>query len=76
MGDLYALVGGIMSHVFPNVMTQLEDLKVDLERIRYLVILHTHYDHLGMAPYLVRQWPWLKAVVSKVGHGCLQTKRP
>jgi glyoxylase-like metal-dependent hydrolase (beta-lactamase superfamily II) len=66
-GDVYALVGGTMSHVFPTVMTQLEGLKVDLERIRYLIILHTHYDHLGMAPYLVRRLPWVKVAVSSVG---------
>jgi glyoxylase-like metal-dependent hydrolase (beta-lactamase superfamily II) len=66
-GDVYALVGGAMAHVFPNVLTQLEALQVDVERIRYLIILHTHFDHLGMAPYLVRQWPWVKVVVSSVG---------
>jgi glyoxylase-like metal-dependent hydrolase (beta-lactamase superfamily II) len=53
--------------VFPTVMAQLEDLKVDLERIRYLIILHTHFDHLGMAPYIVRQYPWVKVVMSRVG---------
>ncbi len=74
-GDVYALVGGAMAHVFPNVMTQLEDRKVDLERIRYLVILHTHYDHLGMAPCLVRELPWVKVAVSRVGARVLTNQR-
>jgi glyoxylase-like metal-dependent hydrolase (beta-lactamase superfamily II) len=74
-GDVYALVGGTMSHIFPNVMTQLEDLKVDLERIRYLIILHTHFDHLGMAPYLVRELPWVKVVVSRVGARVLTNQK-
>jgi len=51
-GDTYALVGGAMAHVAPGVLSQLDDLNVDLERIRHLIILHTHYDHLGMAPYV------------------------
>jgi flavorubredoxin len=41
-GDVYALAGGSMAHVFPVVMRQLEELAVDLERIRYLIILQ--YD--------------------------------
>jgi glyoxylase-like metal-dependent hydrolase (beta-lactamase superfamily II) len=74
-GDVYALVGGSMAHVFPTVMRQLEGLRVDLERIRYLIILHTHYDHLGMVPYLVREWPWVKVAVSKVGASVLANQR-
>ncbi|MFW6147222.1 MAG: MBL fold metallo-hydrolase [Thermodesulfobacteriota bacterium] len=74
-GDVYALAGGSMAHVFPDVMRQLEGLGIDLERIRYLFILHTHYDHLGMAPYLVREWPWLKVVVSKVGGSVLTNQK-
>jgi glyoxylase-like metal-dependent hydrolase (beta-lactamase superfamily II) len=74
-GDVYALVGGSMAHVLPTVLNQLEGLRVDLERIRYLIILHTHYDHLGMAPYLVREWPWVKVVVSRVGAGVLTNQR-
>jgi len=40
-GDIYALVGGAMAHVIPEVLTQLNDLNVDLERIRHLILLHT-----------------------------------
>lgn len=74
-GDIYALVGGAMAHVIPEVLTQLNDLKVDLERIRHLILLHTHYDHLGMVPYLARNWPWLKVAVSKVGASILKDQR-
>ena len=74
-GDIYALVGGAMAHVIPDILTQLHDLNVDLERIRHFIILHTHYDHLGMAPYLARHWPWLKVAVSKVGASILKNQR-
>ena len=74
-GDIYALVGGVMAHVIPDLLTQLNDLDVDLERIRHLIILHTHYDHLGMAPYLARHWPWLKVAVSKVGASILKNQK-
>ena len=74
-GDTYALLGGAMAHVIPDMLTQLNDLEVDLERIRYLVILHSHYDHLGMAPYLVKQWPWLTVAISKVGARILTNQK-
>jgi glyoxylase-like metal-dependent hydrolase (beta-lactamase superfamily II) len=74
-GDTYALVGGAMVNTIPDVLAQLNDLDIDLERIRHLVILHTHYDHLGMAPYLVRQWPWLRVAVSKVGANVLTNQK-
>jgi glyoxylase-like metal-dependent hydrolase (beta-lactamase superfamily II) len=74
-GDTYAMVGGAMAHVVPEVLAQLEELNVDLERIRHLILLHTHYDHLGMAPYLARHWPWLKVAVSKVGANILENQK-
>jgi len=74
-GDTYALLGGAMAHVIPDVLTQLNNLEVDLERIRHLVILHSHYDHLGMAPYLVRKWPWLTVAISKVGARILKNQK-
>ena len=74
-GDTYALLGGAMAHVIPDVLTQLNHLEVDLERIRHLVILHSHYDHLGMAPYLARKWPWLTVQISKVGAQILKNQK-
>jgi metal-dependent hydrolase (beta-lactamase superfamily II) len=69
-------MGGAMAHVAPEVLSQLDDLGVDLERIRHLIILYTHYyDHLGMVPYLARQWPWLKVAVSKVGADILKNQK-
>jgi glyoxylase-like metal-dependent hydrolase (beta-lactamase superfamily II) len=74
-GDIYALVGGAMAHVVHDVLKQLHHLEVDLERIRHLILLHTHYDHLGMVLYLARHWPWLRVAVSKVGAGILKNQK-
>jgi glyoxylase-like metal-dependent hydrolase (beta-lactamase superfamily II) len=74
-GDTYALLGGAMAHVIPDLLTQLDNLEVDLERIRHLVILHSHYDHLGMAPYLARKWPWLQVAISTIGARILKNKK-
>jgi glyoxylase-like metal-dependent hydrolase (beta-lactamase superfamily II) len=74
-GDTYALLGGAMVHIIPDVLTQLDTLGVDLERIRHLVILHSHYDHLGMAPYLAKVWPWLTIQISKLGAQILKNQK-
>jgi len=74
-GDTYALAGGAMAHVIPYVLTQLNDLNVDVERIRYLILLHTHFDHIGMAPHLAQQWPWLRVAVSGVGAEILKNRK-
>ena len=74
-GDIYALLGGAMAHVIPDMLAQLNNLEVDLERIRHLIILHSHYDHLGMAPYLARKWPWLKVSISKIGSSILTNQK-
>jgi len=73
-GDIYSLVGGGMVHIVPDVLEQLEKLDIDVERIQYLIILHTHYDHLGMAPYLSKHWPWLRVAVSRVGASILKNQ--
>ena len=73
-GDVYSLVGGGMVHIVPDVLEQLQNLDIDIERIRYLIILHTHYDHLGMAPYLSKHWPWLRVAVSRVGASILKNQ--
>jgi len=74
-GDTYALLGGAMAHVIPDLFSQLDTLSVDLERIRHLVILHSHYDHLGIAPHLVKVWPWLTVHISKVGAQILKNQK-
>ena len=74
-GDTYALLGGAMAHVIPDLFAQLDTLAVDLERIRHLVILHSHYDHLGMAPYLSKVWPWLTVSISKIGAQILTNQK-
>jgi glyoxylase-like metal-dependent hydrolase (beta-lactamase superfamily II) len=53
-----ALLGGSMSYVVPDVLEQLERFGVDERKIRYLVVLHAHFDHCGATPAFKRRWPW------------------
>lgn len=63
----YAIVGGGMVHIVPEMIEQLRKASVEEEKIHYIFILHTHFDHCGAVPYFKRRWPWAKVVSSERG---------
>lgn len=70
-GEEHTLVGGGMITIVPDVLTQLSSFGVDESRITRLLILHTHFDHCGTAPFFAKRWPQLKVVASKRGREML-----
>jgi glyoxylase-like metal-dependent hydrolase (beta-lactamase superfamily II) len=42
----------------------------------YLFATHTHYDHIGAAPFLRKEWPLLRLVTSQTGAGILLKDTP
>lgn len=63
-GEAYALLGGGVPWVVPQLEAQLDEHRIDRQRIRYLVISHAHHDHCGAVPYLLRKYPHLKTISS------------
>ena len=70
-GD-YALLGGAMAYVAPEVLAQLERFGIDEDQIRRIVVLHSHFDHCGMVPFLKRRWPWAAVTASARSKELLQ----
>ena len=70
--DEYALLGGAMAYVAPDVLEQLADFSIDETKIRRIVILHSHFDHCGMVPFLKRRWPWAVVTASARSKDLLQ----
>lgn len=62
-----AILGGGMSYIVPELLEQLHTLSVDLKDLTHLVILHSHFDHVGIAPALRRMCPNLKIFASSQG---------
>lgn len=62
-GD-YALLGGAMAYAAPDLLDQLERFGLEERAIRRIVILHSHFDHCGMVPFLKRRWPWATVTAS------------
>ncbi len=60
----YALIGGGTAHILPDLIKQLKDYKIDENKIKRILILHSHFDHCGIVPFLKERWPWAKITAS------------
>jgi glyoxylase-like metal-dependent hydrolase (beta-lactamase superfamily II) len=62
-----AIISGGMSYLLPVFLRQLQEFNVPDKKIEHLIILHTHFDHVGIVPYLKRSWPQLNIYASPRG---------
>jgi 2-aminobenzoylacetyl-CoA thioesterase len=62
--DEYIFLGGGMVHIVPEVVGQLKEFKFEEEKIKRILILHSHFDHCGLVPFLKKRWPWAKITAS------------
>ena len=63
-GDEGILIGGAMAYVAPDLLQQIDRFGIDERKIRRMVILHAHFDHCGLIPYLKKRWPWATVTAS------------
>ncbi len=59
------VVNGGMSYLAPDVIRQLDAFGIDESRIKGILVLHAHFDHVGMVPFLRRRLPDLRIYGSK-----------
>ena len=64
-GERSMLIGGGMSWLAPYLDQQFNDLQLDTANIRYLVIQHSHFDHVGAVPYLKMKLPNIKVLATE-----------
>ena len=63
--DEYAFLGGGMVYIVPEIIEQLKEFKIEEEKIKRIIILHSHFDHCGVVPFFKRRWPWVKITASQ-----------
>lgn len=63
-GERYMLIGGGGQWCVSALEEQFKQYRIDVERIQYLFIGHTHYDHCGTVPYLLKRYPHLQILAS------------
>jgi len=54
------IVSGGMSFIIPDLLRQIEAFGIDETKIRKLLILHAHFDHVGIVPFVKRRYPKLE----------------
>ncbi len=64
-GDEYALLGGGLTYVVPDVLRQLDESGIDERRITRIIILHAHFDHVGIVPSVRKRFPWIRVCASE-----------
>jgi len=74
-GEKCALIEGGVSTQFPFLLKQLEYLKISPQDIEYLIVLHSHADHIMTFPPLQETFPWMQVVASTKSKKSLNDER-
>jgi 2-aminobenzoylacetyl-CoA thioesterase len=53
-----------LGYILPEFLRQLRGLGIDEKQIVHMIILHSHFDHVGIVPYLKRTRPHLNVYAS------------
>jgi glyoxylase-like metal-dependent hydrolase (beta-lactamase superfamily II) len=69
------IIGGGMSWIAPYLEEQLESLKIGPDDIKYLVIQHAHFDHIGAVPYMQRKFPNMKVLATAAAKSTLSKEK-
>jgi len=62
--DESMLISGGMNYLVPVLLRQFNDFEIDQERITKILILHAHFDHVGIIPYFKRSRPDIEVYAS------------
>ena len=59
------IVNGGTGYIIPDLLLQFKEFGIDEDRITKLLILHAHFDHVGIVPFFKRRHPKLEVYASK-----------
>jgi len=62
--DGFLILNGGMSYIVPDLLSQLEEFDIDAGRMTKFLILHSHFDHVGIVPFLKRRYPQIEVYAS------------
>jgi len=62
--DQSMIISGGMSYITPDLLKQFEIFGINETRIKKLLILHAHFDHVGIVPFFKRRYPGLEVYAS------------
>jgi glyoxylase-like metal-dependent hydrolase (beta-lactamase superfamily II) len=59
-----AVISAGLSYILPEFLHQLSAFGIDKKQILHMIILHSHFDHVGIVPFLKRTSPHLNVYAS------------
>jgi glyoxylase-like metal-dependent hydrolase (beta-lactamase superfamily II) len=62
-----ALISAGMSYIIPDLLRQIDVFGISANKIEHIIILHSHFDHVGVVPFLKRKWPHMTIYASARG---------
>jgi glyoxylase-like metal-dependent hydrolase (beta-lactamase superfamily II) len=62
--DSAMLINGGLTFILPDVLRQMQSFGIDSGKIKKFLILHSHFDHTGIVPYIKRTWPAIEILAS------------
>ncbi len=66
------IVSGGMSYIVSDILQQFKEFDIDENRVKKLLILHSHFDHVGIVPFFKRRHPEIEVYASERGWEILQ----
>jgi len=65
--DESMLISGGTSYIIQDVLDQMSQFKLNIDKINKCLILHAHFDHIGVIPYFKRNRPEIEILASARG---------
>ncbi len=69
------IVSGGMSYIVPDILRQFKDFELDETRIKKILILHSHFDHVGIVPFFKRRHPEIEVCASERAWNILKMEK-
>ncbi len=73
--DESMIVSGGMSYIVPDLLQQIKAFGIDEGRITKMLILHSHFDHVGIIPFFKRRHPEIEVYGSQRAWEILQMEK-
>ena len=73
--DHAMILSGGMSYIVPDLLQQFNEFGIDEEKISKILILHSHFDHVGIIPFLKRRIPRMEVYASARAWEILQMEK-
>jgi glyoxylase-like metal-dependent hydrolase (beta-lactamase superfamily II) len=69
------IISGGLSYIVPDLLHQFKEFGIEEEKITKLLILHSHFDHVGIVPFFKRRHPAIEVFASERAWEILQMEK-